>query len=1440
LVLVKENNVMRADVLVGARDGSGRDRRPQSWVSCVRVALGAIALTSAMASSLLAQYAPPASNRVQFNFNHDWKFTRVDLKKSGINPEVPTFDDSAWVSVGLPHTWNDIDKWREWINTKNDSPVESTYYGKGWYRKHFTIPSTYAGRKVFLELQGIDRQAEVWVNGTWIGRHENGVSPAGFDLTNNVTIGADNVIAIEVNNDNNFKPIEYGSTVGLPYGQPFNPNYGGLNRDAVLYISDKLYQTLPLYRNLGTVGTYVYAQNIDTLNKTATIVAQAEVKNERTASATVTLQTVIVDAGGNAVVTTNGTATAIAAGGKATLSTSSAMSGIHLWAPDYPYLYKVYTILMVSGAAVDVTPTNFGVRKVSFNYFDGLKINGRQIFLNGYAPRTSFEWPTIGMPPDWMDEFDFQLMKVNNGNFVRPMHIGPARTHVDAADKYGIIMTVPAADNEGDDTDTTIWQERLDIMRDLTVYYRNHPSVVFYEASNSGISLAHMTDMVNVRKTWDPNGGRLAGTRDSGDQYPDKEYGSSMDGVDNSPFVPVWDAEYARGECSRRVWDDVTPTLDYDTNTFVTGGYFAVASAYHQAIGLDSGTGDFIGHYVKQGYFRLQSSEDMVLENLAKYWGRYMRSAFVYPAADRSTDGVMVGGAKIIWADSTTDGRMADMEVARVSGLLDGARIPKEVFYAMQVAHNTKPQVYVVGHWNHVSGTIKTIYAVSNQPIVKLITYDSAGNATDHGFGLTGTDVHASSVDQVNHYSFKWDGVVYKPGRIDAIAYNSLGTQVAIHEKHTIGTATKLKLTPTLGPGNTFWADGNDIAMVDVEVVDANGERVPTSEVKIDFTASGNGKFLGGYNGGRRWSTNKDNLTSGYYLYSEAGITRVFVRATRTAGNFTLNASSGGLTAASVTIPVTAYTVTSGLSSAMPKKYTVALGPEPGAVQDTTPPPGATPTPTPVLNTVVRDLSYSGTHNDAVAVQNAAAGMKVYMDDTATFPTLPSYLVGGEYVRAYQSDSLETSSTDQEIFNIAKYSYIYQLIDAANAMPVHNNNASYQWVKMPETVVIRGRTMNIYRSRVMAPGDIGYFATNGHGVSPFTTPCNMYVTFAVSLETILSNGKTVTAGTTQSPNVAANVVDGNLTTTRWSAADGTFPQWIKIDLGQVCSIGGYDLYWLSADTRSYGYKIELSSNDSTYAISIDKQSNTAKGVGYDRTNSIQARTGRYVKLTVVAGGGWASLWEIRVNGVPGSGPAPTPTPTSGPTATVTPTSRSTPTPTFTATPTPRATVTPTSRATPTSTARPTPTSAAASVQINCGGPAVSPYVADIDFTGGGTISHANTIDLTGVTSPAPMAVYQTGRTGAFTYTIPGFTAGSSHTVRLHFADTYFSTTGSRVFNVSLNGTQVLTSFDIVAAAGAQNKAVIKPFTSAANASGQYVIQTTSVTNQALISGIEIQ
>jgi len=141
--------------------------------------------------------------------------------------------------------------------------------------------------------------------------------------------------------------------------------------------------------------------------------------------------------------------------------------------------------------------------------------------------------------------------------------------------------------------------------------------------------------------------------------------------------------------------------------------------------------------------------------------------------------------------------------------------------------------------------------------------------------------------------------------------------------------------------------------------------------------------------------------------------------------------------------------------------------------------------------------------------------------------------------------------------------------------------------------------------------------------------------------------------------------------------------------------------------------------------------------------------------------------------------------------------------------------------------------------VNSGGGAAGQFAADA-FVVGGTIGAMSTatIGTSGLVAPAPQAVYQAERYGNFTYTFTGLISGATYKVRLHSAETYWTAVGQRRFNVTINGTQVLTNFDIIAAAGAPNKAVISEFNAVAS-SGQIVIQYITVTDNARASGIEI-
>src|SRR5262249_32186504 len=150
--------------------------------------------------------------------------------------------------------------------------------------------------------------------------------------------------------------------------------------------------------------------------------------------------------------------------------------------------------------------------------------------------------------------------------------------------------------------------------------------------------------------------------------------------------------------------------------------------------------------------------------------------------------------------------------------------------------------------------------------------------------------------------------------------------------------------------------------------------------------------------------------------------------------------------------------------------------------------------------------------------------------------------------------------------------------------------------------------------------------------------------------------------------------------------------------------------------------------------------------------------------------------------------------------------------------------------------------------VNAGGDASRRYLADTGFSGGSTFPAPDALDTSHVFDPAPQAVYQTGRFGKsadgspspFTYTIPGLKAEASYTVRLHFAEPYFVAPGQRLFGVAINGTTVLTDFDIFATAGAANTAVTQEFKIVPKADGKIVIDfTLGSPDLPMVNGIEI-
>jgi len=192
--------------------------------------------------------------------------------------------------------------------------------------------------------------------------------------------------------------------------------------------------------------------------------------------------------------------------------------------------------------------------------------------------------------------------------------------------------------------------------------------------------------------------------------------------------------------------------------------------------------------------------------------------------------------------------------------------------------------------------TVKTVYVVANTESVELF--------------LNGKSLGVNSKPD-NGFVFAFPDVTFVPGTLRAVGRNG-GKTLAEQTLATAGPPTAIKLTATKGPQG-FQANGQDVAFIDFEVVDAMGQRCPTDDARVDFTISGPGIWRGGYNSGKIDSTN--NL----YLNTECGINRVFVRSTLKAGTITVTVSRPGLQSAKIEFVARPVSLAAGLSSLVPQ-----------------------------------------------------------------------------------------------------------------------------------------------------------------------------------------------------------------------------------------------------------------------------------------------------------------------------------------------------------------------------------------------------------------------------------------------------------------------------------------------------------------------------------------
>jgi beta-galactosidase len=409
---------------------------------------------------LVALAAAPAWAEVR-NLSQDWRFHAGEAKGA----ERAAFDDQAWQQVVVPHDLSIMDKadGRPPFDPKAVGGQDSGYLpgGVGWYRRQLVLTPAEASRIVRLNFEAVYMDADIWLNGQHLKKHRFGYSAFSVDLTGKVRAG-DNTVVVRVDHVDPSSRWYAGS---------------GLIRPVALEILDPVH----IEPERVFVTTPVASEDRGVVSVNAAIV------NRSNKAQSAQWFTRVVTAGGETVAEATQTHT-LPAGARAEHSQELAVARPRLWSPESPELYTLVQEIRIDGATVDERRTRFGIRTVSLDAANGLRINGRPVLLRGgNIHHDNYMIGAAGAPD--ADARKVALMKAAGYNAIRSAHNPASQATLDAADELGMLVIDEAFDawsKSKRDKDyarffKSDWQQDID---SLVVSGRNHPSVLFWSIGN--------------------------------------------------------------------------------------------------------------------------------------------------------------------------------------------------------------------------------------------------------------------------------------------------------------------------------------------------------------------------------------------------------------------------------------------------------------------------------------------------------------------------------------------------------------------------------------------------------------------------------------------------------------------------------------------------------------------------------------------------------------------------------------------------------------------------------------------------------------------------------------------------------------------------------------------------------------------------------------------
>jgi len=754
------------------------------------------------------------------------------------------FSDARWRSVDLPHDWVVELPFDQTANVDHGfKPVGPGFPQNniGWYRRTFELPASDRGRSIWIEFDGVYRNSVVWLNGHCLGRHVSGYTSFRYDISKYANFGGSNILVVRAD------------------ASRFE---GWFYEGAGIYRHVWLVKSSPVH--VAPEGVFVWTRFDNTNNEpkgSAAVHVEATLTNALPDPCTATIRCELIAPGGKSVGSTSRSVDLKPSSNQEVESgfrliperetfdalTSSGWTAVAhnpiLWSPESPSLYQLVTTVESAGKIVDRTVTEFGIRTIAFDPEKGFLLNGRPYEIKGTCNHQDHAGVGTAMP-DALQYYRIKKLKEMGSNAYRTSHNPPTPELLEACDRLGMLVM---DENRRFDTNT----ETLGQLRDLVIRDRNHPSVFIWsianeekylQNSNASVAIACvMQDYVHKLDPMRP----VTYAANNGARFP---------GINSVIEVRGWNYNLSAATDSYHKEHPAQPNVGTEQgSTIGTRGIYASDR--------------------ERGYASAYDDNDI---NPKRGGGRTAERWWNIFAVRPWLSGAF------IWTGFDYRGEPTPYKWPCINshfGVVDTCGFPKDNFYFYQSWWSDKPVLHILPHWNWPGRESQAmdVRCFSNCKEVELF--------------LNGTSLGRKTVPLNGHLA--WE-VRYVPGVLSAKGYD--GERVIAQSRvETTGAPAIVQLEPDR---TTIAADGQDVSVINVCAIDAEGRRVPTADNLIHFSLSGPGRIIGVGNGDP--SSHEPDKATQRKLF--CGYAQVIVQSTTAPGKLRLTASADGLKSADVAI----------------------------------------------------------------------------------------------------------------------------------------------------------------------------------------------------------------------------------------------------------------------------------------------------------------------------------------------------------------------------------------------------------------------------------------------------------------------------------------------------------------------------------------------------------